>query len=160
MEKNDISKYKNLNGAIDFSRSQALNSVGDTIKEAFCYGQYLESNKGDPEIMLLLNFEERVSLTGFSIDPINPDSSPKEVILFSGKNNLDFSDIDNLTPTEKLTLKDGKIVSLKLAKYKNIDSLTIFLKNSDCESLRLDNLVLYGEGGSNIDMSQMKNVSA
>ena len=153
-------EYSSLNSMIEFGKCEALNSQGDFgVKETFGYGGTTKSNEGDPELIFLVTFKEKLSLTGIMIESPEEGFAPKDLYLFAGKDKIDFSDIDSITPTETFKITPSKIMSLKMAKYRQIDCLAIYMKNEESDMIKVNNIQLYGSGGENTDMTQMKNVS-
>lgn len=152
--------FVSLNSMIEFGKCQALNTEGNfSVKETFGCGGALKSNEGDPEMMFLITFKEKLSMTGVMVEALDSDKAPKTLKLYAGKNNIDFSDLDNLKPTEEIKLESGKVHSLKLAKYRNIDSVALFMTNEEAQSIKVNNIQLFGTGGENVDFSQVKNVN-
>lgn len=148
------------NNYIDFSKCEVLNSDGDfSVRETFGYGGITKSNKGDPELIFKITFTEKISLTGIMIEALDSECVPKTIKLYPNNSNIDFSDIDTIKATEELTVTSGKIMKLKLAKYRNIDCLSIFMSNEDADLLKIYNIQVYGAFGENTDMSQVKNTN-
>lgn len=149
-----------ITNQIDFGKTEALNVQGNfSLRESFGCGGSIKSNEGDPEILLHIIFKQKVSIVGICIESNENSFAPKQIQMFAGKNNIDFSDIGSVNPTEILDFTSGKTISLKKAKYKNIDSLSIFLSNEDAKYLNISNIYLLGEDGETTDMSQMKNTN-
>ena len=154
------SKYVSLNNYIEFGKCEALNTQGNFgLKETFGYGGTMKSNEGDPEIIVKITFKEKLSCTGIMIEGLDGETCPKKLKIFSGNFNIDFSDLDSIKATEELTVVSGKIISLKLAKYRNIDCLALFLSNEEADLLKINSIQIFGEGGENTDMSQVKNTN-
>ena len=154
------STYVSLNSLIDFGKCEALNAQGNfSLKETFGYGGTTKSNEGDPELIFNITFKEKTSLTGIMIESHDKECAPTEIKLYSQKKTLDFSDIEDSPATETLKVTSGKLLGLKLAKYKNIDNLGLFMKNSDAKLLKINSIQLYGSSGENTDMSQVKNTN-
>lgn len=145
---------------IDFGKTEALNVQGNfSLRESFGCGGSIKSNEGDPEILLHIIFKQKISIVGICIESNDNSLAPKQIQMFSGKSNIDFSDIGSVNPTEILDFIDGKTIPLKKAKYKNIDGLSVFLSNEDAKYLKINNIILLGEEGETTDMSQMKNTN-
>lgn len=156
---NGTKSLVSINSAIDFSKCEALNIQGDSVKEVFGYGGIIKSNKSDPEIIVLITFKEKVSLTGFMIESTDTETAPSIIEMYAGKNNLDFSDIGSIPSTEKFKCVVGKQVDLKIAKYRNIDHLAVYMSNPEAEMLKILNIQLYGISSENTDFSQVKNTN-
>jgi len=86
------------------------------------------SNKGDPEIIIDINFRDNVNISGIMIESsMDSSKAPSAIQLFVNKNNLDFSDIGTVNPTESINLNGslGKVVNLKVAKFRSVSSLVV-----------------------------------
>ena len=158
MEKS--SKMTSIIGVIDFGKSEALNAESDSIKQAFGCGGSIKSNPDEPEIIIHITFKEKVNITGINLECHNSGNAPTEVHLFSNKTNIGFSDIGSVPSTETLSkFTVGKIYSLKIAKYRNIDTLVLYVSNPSGSVVELTNIDIFGVTAENTDMSQMKNTN-
>lgn len=131
MEKIDKSNTnRDLFGQIDGNQCTALNVEGNgNVKGVFSGSTPVLSNKGDPELIIYVKFIERVSLTGIRIESgMERDAHPEIIQLYANNNNLDFGDIESITPSESIKVTNsnyGALMNLKIAKFKNIDQLAV-----------------------------------
>lgn len=158
MMKSTKSSSVSINNQIEFGKCEALNAQNpDDIKSIFGFGGVIKSNKGEPELIISITFKEKVSLTGIMIEAFNENSQPSEIQLFSNKNNVGFSDIGVIPPTEAFSsFSCGKGYNLKLAKYRGIDSLVLYISNPTADLVEVNNIQILGAGSENTDMSLMK----
>ena len=120
---------KAVNSFISLNDCNGLNVAGtEAVKEIFGFGGTLKSQKGDPEVILFVKFRNNVNLSGILIEgSMTEDTAPSQMQIFVNKNSLDFSDIGSVSPTENINLISnlGKIVNLKIAKFKSVSSLIV-----------------------------------
>lgn len=154
-------KLTSINNLIEFGKCEALNTENpDDLKSIFGSGGLIKSNKGDPEVIITIHFKEKVNITGLLIDSFSDKSKPTDVQLFSNKVNIGFSDIGSIPSTETISsYLVGKQYPLKIAKYRGIDMMTIYISNQKDDCLDINSIVIYGSSSENTDMSQMKNTN-
>ncbi len=120
---------KNLNSQISFNNCTALNIEGtESVKEVFGFGGSLISNKGDPEVIIFVNFKDNVNISGIIIESgMDKSKAPVKMQLFANMESVDFGDIGNVSPTESFELngKLGKNIALKIAKFKSVSKLYV-----------------------------------
>jgi hypothetical protein len=120
---------KNLNTKISFNECSGLNIEGtEPIKEAFGFGGTIKSNKGDPELIIFIKFNQNVNISGILIESsMDISKSPSNMQLFANKNDLGFSDIGSTNPTESINLGTnlGKLISLRIAKFRSVSMLSV-----------------------------------
>jgi hypothetical protein len=106
-----------------------LNIEGtDSVREIFGSGGTVKSNKGDPEIIIIVKFLSPVNISGIKFEGgMNKDTHPESASLYVNNNSLSFSDIDSIKPTEALMIADklGKNIPLKIAKFRNVQTLAV-----------------------------------
>ena len=122
---------KSVNSLISFNECTGLNVAGtEAVKEAFGFGGTIISNKGDPEIILSVKFRDNVNLSGIMIESsMDGKKCPTSMQLFVNNPSLDFSDVGSIAPTESVNLEInlGKTVSLKIAKFRCVSTLVVYL---------------------------------
>lgn len=152
--------FQSINNVIEFGKCEALNSENNESLKYLFSGGSIKSNKGDPEMILSITFKEKVSLTCILLESSNKDNVPSCIKLYANKSNLDFGDIDSVPFTEELKkYTSGKQYPLKIAKFRNLDTLSIYVSNNSGDIVELNNLIIYGTTAENTDMSQMKNTN-
>jgi hypothetical protein len=118
-----------LSSFISFSECEGLNLEGDgQIKGVFGFGEPIKTNKDDPETLLNIKFKELVNISGILIEGgMNKEMNPSTMKVYSNQTALNISDVETLNPIEKFSMANlmGKIVPLKIAKFKNINTLHV-----------------------------------
>jgi hypothetical protein len=121
---------KSLNHLLNLSECSGLNLAGsESCREVFGFGGSLVSNKGDPEVIIIVKFKNNVNLSGIMIESsMEMEKRPSSLQIFANKSSIGFGDIGSVTPTENINLSEssyGKIQSLKIAKFKNVAVLCV-----------------------------------
>lgn len=128
------STKNSINAKISLEECTGLNLEGtETVKEALGFGGCIKSLKGDPELIIFIKFKDNVNLSGIMVESSMDDTKrPSIMHLFINKNDLGFSDIGSINSTESVDLQKnlGKIVNLKIAKFRSVSSLAVRLINS------------------------------
>jgi len=126
-------KPVSLHNKISFGECSGLNiDGGEEVKGVLGLGGKIQSNPGEPELILFIKFKEQVNISGIQIECFDKDFYPGTMKLYSNVANLDFSDVEELSATETLNLNNnfGKIITLKIAKFRSVQNLAVgfFLK--------------------------------
>lgn len=127
---NTNNKATALHQKISFNECSGLNIDGEAdVKGILGLGGKIQSNESEPELILFIKFKEPVNISGVSIESFEKNYEPEIMHIFANKTNLDFGDIENVPATETVTLKNnfGKIIALKVAKFRSISHLTVNL---------------------------------
>lgn len=118
-----------LNSSISLSACSGLNIIGDqNVQGIFGGGSPVISEEGDPDIIIIVKFKEKVSLTHILIEGgMDKDKFPAKVKLFAGIDDLDFSDADSVPATETFDLNGnlGKQLSVRIPKYRNLSEISV-----------------------------------
>lgn len=125
---NNNSALGALHDKISFGECSGLNIDGDNeVKGILGLGGRIQSNSGEPELILYIKFKEPVNISGIKVECFEKDFEPEQMQIFSNGNNLDFGDIGNVASTETVNLKNnlGKQIPLKIAKFRSISQLTV-----------------------------------
>ena len=118
---------KSINSLISLNECTGLNLEGwEAVREIFGYGGTLKSNKGDPEVIIIIKFRDNVNLSGIMIEgSMDKGQLPTKMELFVNNSTVDFSDIGSINPTESLKVESGKTQTLKIAKFRNVSNLSV-----------------------------------
>ena len=120
---------KSINSQILLKDSIALNTEGSgEVNNIFGYGGSVKSNKGDPELIITVKFISNVNISGIKIETGMDDTKkPEKMNLYVNNSNIAFSDIDNLKATETINIGNniGKLIPLKVAKFRNVGTITV-----------------------------------
>lgn len=117
-----------LHNKISFGECSGLNiDGGEDVKGILGLGGKITSNEGEPELILFVKFKEQVNISGMQIETFDKDFLPSRIKLYSNVSNLDFADVEEITPTESINLDKnfGKIINLKIAKFRSVQNLAV-----------------------------------
>ena len=155
-------KEVNLQSLILENESTALNIKGKNDIHGILQGnEYIQSNEGEPEIILYIKFTGVVNITKILIDskPENIDNTPNILKIFANSSNTDFSDAVENIPTElvKLEGKFGSKIGLNISKFRKISELILYFTKEDAELIQLNSMQFYGTPGEELfNIDKMK----
>ncbi|TDZ58307.1 Thioredoxin-like protein 1 [Colletotrichum sidae] len=130
----------------------------------------------DDQLLLFMPFQSMIKLHTLqltSLPPTDDDDDdvpmrPGTIHLYTNKpHNLDFSEADDTTPTQAITLTekdwnaDGTAtIGLRFVKFQNINSLILYVTkgDGDGEKVRLDRVRLIGESGEKREMGKLEKI--
>ncbi|KAF5750483.1 PITH domain-containing protein [Tripterygium wilfordii] len=155
---------------IDWSAVECLNqstshSISNALKQGYREddGLNLESD-ADEQLLIYIPFNQVIKLHSIVIKGPE-DEGPKTVKLFSNKEHMGFSNVNDFPPSDTAVLspenlKEGKPVVLKYVKFQNVRSLTIFIEDnqSDSEVTKVQKIALYGTTVETTDMKGLKKI--
>ncbi|KAB5556356.1 hypothetical protein DKX38_007265 [Salix brachista] len=140
---------------IDFSGVECLNqstshSLSNAIKQGYREddGLILESD-ADEQLLIHIPFNQVIKLHSIAIKGPEEDG-PKTVKLFSNKEHMGFSNVNDYPPSDTIVLSPdtlkGKPVVLKYVKFQNVRSLAIFIEDNQLESeiTKVQKISLFG----------------
>ena len=128
---NTTNKSLALNNKISYGECNGLNIEGDgEVKQILGLGGRIQSNAGEPELLLYIKFKEPVNISGISLECFDKDFLPAQMNIFTNTISIDFGDIENITSTETINLSNnfGKQLPLKIAKFRSVSCLTVKIK--------------------------------
>ncbi|CAJ2628553.1 PITH domain-containing protein At3g04780 [Trifolium pratense] len=154
---------------IDWTSVECLNqstthSLPNAIKQGYREdeGLHLESD-ADEQLLLYIPFTQVIKL--YSIAFKGPeDEGPKTVKLFSNKEHMGFSNVNDYPPSDTVVLSpehlQGKPVLLKYVKFQNVRSLTIFIEDNQTgsEITKVQKIQLIGSTVETTDMKGLKKI--
>ncbi|XP_050886478.1 PITH domain-containing protein At3g04780 isoform X1 [Lathyrus oleraceus] len=154
---------------IDWTGVECLNqstthSLPNAIKQGYREdeGLHLESD-ADEQLLLYIPFTQVIKLYSFVIKGPE-DEGPKTVKLFSNKEHMGFSNVNDYPPSDTAVLSPenlkGKPVLLKYVKFQNVRSLTIFIEDNqtDSEITKVQKILLIGSTVETTDMKGLKKI--
>ncbi|KAH7649089.1 hypothetical protein FG379_003654 [Cryptosporidium bovis] len=136
-EESETAGGKDLLSCIDKDRIYALNELNvGSCKNIFrVYSDRLsdnfvcESQYDDPELMLFVPFSSPCSISSITIIGGDYGTSPSKVKIYINNENVDFSTVDELEPTQSLDLIEdfcGVIEhNLKANKFQNVNYIVL-----------------------------------
>ncbi|POM68157.1 hypothetical protein PHPALM_15716, partial [Phytophthora palmivora] len=99
------------------------------------HSRFLASNDDDPEMILFIPFTEAVSIKSICISGSSGDGThPKTVKLFTNREDIDFSNANELPAQQKLDLVEDDMANidypLQVRKFQGVSSVTLFIEDS------------------------------
>ena len=155
-------KEVNLLSLILEKESTGLNIKGDNDIYGILQGnEFIQSNIGEPEIIIYIKFTGVVNITKILIDskPENLENIPDKLKIFANSSNTDFSDVASNTPTELVNLegKLGNKIGLNISKFRKISELVLYFTKEDAEYIQLNSIQFYGTPGEELfNVEKMK----
>ncbi|KAL0490412.1 hypothetical protein AKO1_003228 [Acrasis kona] len=157
---------------IDDASAECLNQSKDhTIKHLITnskskttsFSTYVES-ANDEQLLITLTFKNKVHIRAIAFQAPNEETCPQTIKIFANKTGMDFDDVNDCAPTETFTLdqeqaadKSGKFVNVKITKFRNISSLTIFVQdNYGADTTKLSAIKLIGQTVEGTNMGNLK----
>ncbi|KAM0938249.1 putative Galactose-binding-like domain superfamily, PITH domain, PITH domain superfamily [Dioscorea sansibarensis] len=151
----DFSLYKH----IDFSKARALNeAVAGSIKSVFKAwehrlentGGFLESNDGDPELIIFIPFTSDVKIKSISVVGGAGGTSPSKMRAFINREGIDFSDVQNMLPIQEWDLVENLQGVLeyqtRYSRFQSVANLTLhFPENFGGDTTQIYYIGLRGE---------------
>jgi hypothetical protein len=133
----DTAGHLDLRHYLAMPRCYCLNEKSEHPWQSALNGadaNYLESDS-DPQLLLCLVFTKPVKIFALQFRPVNLQSAPKTIKLYSSRTNVDFCDLDSLIPTQVLNLtpenfKENAIVKLNVAKWHHCSSIVLFIEDN------------------------------
>nr|KJB65598.1 hypothetical protein B456_010G102800 [Gossypium raimondii] len=117
-EDHDCSSNWSLYKHIDLAKVTALNEANPgSVKSVFkaweerlnSSGERLESNEGDPELLVYIPFTSDVKIKSISVVGGADGTSPSKLRVFINREGIDFSDAQSMQPVQVLKVsKCGK----------------------------------------------------
>lgn len=161
-----------LDDYILLAKSSALNATaGSDVSYILKQGQseLMMISDSDEQLLIYIAFKQLVNIKTFTIrganGPAGNDdiSAPKTVKLWVNKPNIDFSDAEDISPTQEFELTskhlDGDVhLNLDFLKFKSVDNLTVFIQDNqdDTEQTFLNNLQFHGHAIDDFNMNNLK----
>mmetsp|Transcript_16370 Transcript_16370/g.18199 ORF Transcript_16370/g.18199 Transcript_16370/m.18199 type:complete len:232 (+) Transcript_16370:25-720(+) len=143
---------------IKMDESECLNEDSDeTFKKMIEKRKCLLKSDCDEQLLIKLPFSVPVNIS--KISAIGPeDSRPLNVQLFVNKPNLTFDDVENCKPSQSLVLGEEKEHNLNVAKFKNVQQITIFVvdNNGGSDQTIIESFDLIGTYGKGMNLSDLQ----
>ncbi|XP_057813482.1 uncharacterized protein LOC131027440 isoform X1 [Cryptomeria japonica] len=158
-EEHECGSQWSLYNYIDISRVSALNeSVTGSVKSLFkswelrldTSSERLESNEGDPELIVFIPFTSDVKIKSISIVGGTGGTSPSRLRAFINREGIDFSDAQEITPVQEWELAENVNGELeyqtKYSRFQGVANLTLhFPENFGAETTQIYYIGLRGE---------------
>ena len=141
-----------LNNLVAKNESGGLNIEGEAnISALFDKNDVsIKSNSGDATLITFIKFRERVNILNLQINGVSQETNPSLVKCYANRTDIDFSDINDIKPTQQfdLTKEINKQMKVNIPKWRNITELTFYFENEEAEHLEIKGIEFYGTAGS------------
>uniref|UniRef100_A0A0A8YDW1 PITH domain-containing protein n=1 Tax=Arundo donax TaxID=35708 RepID=A0A0A8YDW1_ARUDO len=155
---------------IDWTGVECLNqdsshNIANALKQGYRddEGLYLASDS-DEQLLIYIPFMQVVKLHS-ALFKGPEEEGPKTVKLFSNKEHMGFSNVNDYPPSDSLELSsnhlvENKPVTLKYVKFQNVRSLTIFIEDNQSGSdvSKIQKIALYGTIVDTTNMKDLKKI--
>ncbi|XP_058068325.1 uncharacterized protein LOC131217405 isoform X4 [Magnolia sinica] len=140
-EEHDCASDWSLYKHIDISKVSALNeSVAGSVESVFRSWEhrlsssegFLESNEGDPELLVFIPFTCDVKIKSISIVGGAGGTSPSKMRAFINRDGIDFSDAQSMQPIQEWDLAENLQGVLE---YQTSDATSVF-NQAGCASVK------------------------
>ena len=142
------SQLANLNNFISKNECGGLNIEGKP--DISCLfdksGNILKSISGDATLIISIKFHTKVHIVNFQVNGVSTETNPSLIKCYVNKTDIDFSDVEDMPPTQKFDLtKDiNKKIKVNIPKWRGITDLTFYFENLDADHLEIKGIDFYG----------------
>ncbi|CAN0829444.1 PITH domain-containing protein At3g04780 [Linum grandiflorum] len=125
-------------------------------------GLNLESD-ADEQLLIYIPFNQVVKLHSIALKGPE-EEGPKTVKLFSNKEHMGFSNVNDYPPSDTIVLSEdgvqGKPVALKYVKFQNVRSVTIFIEDNQAggDVTKVQKIAFFGSTVETTDMKGLKKI--
>lgn len=152
-----------LNSLVAKNESGGLNIEGDSdISAVFDRNDTsIKSNAGDATLITSIKFREQVNIVYIQINGVSSETNPSLIKCYVNKSDIDFSDVNDIPPTQQfdLTKEMNKKIKVNIPKWKGVSELTLYFENEEADHLEIRIIEFYGSpGNSNVNIGELKKV--
>ena len=157
MKKEDV--Y--LNALVAKNECGGLNVEGDPdISAVFDKNDIsIKSNAGDATLITSIKFRDQVHIVYIQINGVSSETNPSLVKCYINKSDIDFSDVNDIPPTQQfdLTKEINRKIKVNIPKWKGVSELTLYFENEEADHLEIKGIEFYGSpGNSNVNIGELK----
>ena len=150
-----------LNSLVAKNESGGLNIEGDSdISAVFDRNDSsIKSNAGDATLITSIKFREQVNIVYIQINGVSSETNPSLIKCYVNKSDIDFSDVNDIPPTQQfdLTKEMNKKIKVNIPKWKGVSELTLYFENEEADHLEIRIIEFYGSpGNSNVNIGELK----
>ena len=150
-----------LNSLVAKNESGGLNIEGDSdISAVFDRNDTsIKSNAGDATLITSIKFREQVNIVFIQINGVSSETNPSLIKCYVNKSDIDFSDVNDIPPTQQfdLTKEMNKKIKVNIPKWKGVSELTLYFENEEADHLEIRIIEFYGSpGNSNVNIGELK----
>ncbi|GBG28972.1 Thioredoxin-like protein 1 [Hondaea fermentalgiana] len=116
----------------------------------------------DDQLIVHFAFTEKVKLTGLNVVAPRNERRPEHIKLFTNQVSVGFEDIESLPAAFEMDVEgddvtEGKMIPLRMVKFNNIDSVTLFVESSEGGDIAaLSSVKFFGQAIQGTNMSELK----
>jgi hypothetical protein len=168
-EVRDDGKMVDLSAKLDKTACYARNEQpGFSMTNLFIGDSTLGlKSDADEQLIIHIEFQDFVKVKTIKFTEFNkgadPESNPSTVHLYLNRENLGFEDINDVDPTQTLSLtaenlrESSEPIQTKFVKFQRVKSITFFIEdNNGGEISALGSLKIMGRPVSTTNMSEFK----
>ncbi|XP_031487522.1 uncharacterized protein LOC116255726 [Nymphaea colorata] len=158
-EEHDCGSEWSLFKHIDMPKVSALNeAIAGSVKSVFKAWEsrldssegFLESNDGDPELLVFIPFTSDVKIKSISVVGGADGTSPSKMRAFINRDGIDFSDAQNMQPVQEWELGENVQGVLeyqtRYSRFQSVGNLTLhFPENFGGDTTQIYYIGLRGE---------------
>lgn len=150
---------------VECLNQDSSNSIFNALKQSLRddEGLYLASDS-DEQLLIYIPFMQVVKLHS-ALFKGPEEEGPKTVKLFSNKEHMGFSNVNDYPPSDTLELSSNHLIEnkplpLKYVKFQNVRSLTIFIEDNQSGSdvSKIHKIALYGTTVDTTNMKDLKKI--
>ena len=150
-----------LNSLVAKNESGGLNIEGDSdISAVFDRNDTsIKSNAGDATLITSIKFREQVNIVYIQINGVSSETNPSLIKCYVNKSDIDFSDVNDIPPTQQfdLTKEINRKIKVNIPKWKGVSELTLYFENEEADHLEIRIIEFYGSpGNSNVNIGELK----
>ena len=118
-----------LNKVLSLNQCSALNTEDpETLKAVLSSTSVIKSIEEEPQILITVKFHQNVNITHIQIESgKNKDILPSNLKIFTGRDDLDFDDVQDMKATETFELSKNfeKPIRVNIPRFKNVNTFTV-----------------------------------
>ena len=144
---------KNECGGLNIEGEADISAVFD--KNDIC----IKSNAGDATLITSIKFHDKVNIVYLQINGVSNETNPSLIKCYVNKSEIDFSDVNDIPPTQQfdLTKEINKKIKVNIPKWKGVSELTFYFENEEADHLEIKGIEFYGSPGNhNVNIGELK----
>ena len=150
-----------LNGLVAKNESGGLNIEGEAdISSLFDKNEIsIKSNSGDATLITYIKFKERANILNLQINGVSKETNPSLVKCYINRIDIDFSDVNDIKPTQQfdLTKEINKQMKVNIPKWKGVSEVTLYFENEEADYLEIKSIQFFGSPGNhNVNIGELK----
>ena len=154
-------QQQNLNNFVAKKECGGLNIEGDAdISPLFDNNDItIKSNTGDATLIASIRFFDKVNIMSIQINGVTPGTNPSIMKCYVNKLDIDFSDVNDMPPTQQFDLNKeiNKQMKVNIPKWKGVSEVTLYFENEEADYLEIKSIQFFGSPGNhNVNIGELK----